>query len=80
MNGLIHNLNGGLSTAVCFLGLRKCFDTINHNILVQTLLKYGVRNNELMWFQSYLTDFQLVVKCNNYTWTSLPVNIGISQA
>ena len=50
--------------------------------MVQKLLKYGVRNNELMWFQSYLTDHKQVVKCNGHTSTPLPhvpVTIGILQ-
>ena len=39
-----------------FLDLRKAFDSINHNKLLSKIGKYGITQNELVWFTSYLTD------------------------
>ena len=39
-----------------FINLKKAFGTINHNILLQKLQHYGIRDNVILWFKSYLTD------------------------
>ena len=38
------------------LDLRKAFDSSNHSILLPKIGKYGITQNEVAWFTSYLTD------------------------
>ncbi len=40
-------------TALVLLDYSKAFDTLNYNILLDKMQKYGVR--EIEWFRSYLT-------------------------
>ena len=75
------NIEDGLLTGLCFFDVSKCFDAISHEILFFKLGKYGVDNNELSWFKSYLSNrTQAVVNNNNNNMSSFSqVNIGIPQ-
>ena len=41
---------------VIFSDLRKAFDTVDHNIFLSKLQKFGVSGKAYKWFSSYLTD------------------------
>ena len=47
-------MNNGTLTSAVYVDLSKDFDTIGHNVLLQKLSSYGVKVNELEWFNSYL--------------------------
>ena len=59
------NLENSEYTAVTFIDLKKAFDTVNHDILIQKLEHYGVQNKEIRWFRSYLTNRKQCCKENN---------------
>ena len=60
---LVKNTENRLYSACILLDLSKAFDTIEHRILLQKLELYGIRGNTLSWFESYLTNRKLRVKC-----------------
>ena len=51
-------LNNNKFNISIFLDLKKAFDTVNYEILLQKLEHYGIRNTEILWFQNYLKNRQ----------------------
>ena len=82
---LIKNIENWLYSACILLDLSKAFDTIEHRILLQKLEVYGIRGNALAWFDSYLSNRKLRVKCRTISNTKemksdeYPVNYGMPQ-
>ena len=57
----------------------KAFDTINHQILLRKLYKYGIRGTQLAWFSDYLVNRYQYVKIGNVESDLLRITCGIPQ-
>ena len=61
---IIKGKQDGMYTLAVFLDLSKAFDSLEHDVLLKKLYKYGIRGVAYNWFESYLTGRQMRVKCN----------------
>ena len=61
---IVKNLEDHKYTVALFLDLSKAFDTLEHDLLLQKLDKYGIRGTCLNWFKSYLNGRKMRAKCN----------------
>jgi hypothetical protein len=50
------NIDKGLLNGVIFIDHKKAFDTIDHTILLRKLRIYGVDENGIKFFESYLSN------------------------
>ena len=62
-----------------FIDLKKAFDTVNHEILLQTLEHYGIYGAPLAWFKSYLYDRKQYVHINGTNSEISTVICGVPQ-
>ena len=79
IDNILENMDNREITGMCLLDIRKCFDTINNEILLRKLHKYGIRNCELKWFESYLSNRNQIVCYEGKTSNTHTFTIGVPQ-
>ena len=79
VEGIQKQLDAGNYTAGVFVDLKKAFDTVDHNILLEKLDYYGIRAVTKNWFESYLNNQKQFVTLNGSDSSSKPVSIGVPQ-
>ena len=67
------------SSYCIFLDFAKAFDTVNHDILIDKLSYYGVKNQSLALFRSYLSDRSQVVEVNGVLSDKGTIKHGVPQ-
>ena len=72
-------MDDGRYTANIFIDLKKAFDTVDHDILLAKLRKYGVENLEHSWFTSYLSNRKQFCKVNGICSKTKDIHCGVPQ-
>lgn len=62
MNDIYNGLKSNKFTSGLFLNVRKGFDTVDHEILLNKLFRRGIRGITHEWFISYLLERHQSVK------------------
>ena len=65
--------------SACFIDLKKAFDTLDHNILLQKLEKYGFRGKILCLLTNYLENRQQYVEHNQSRSSTKELKTGVPQ-
>ena len=66
-NDILRALDKGPCVLLVLLDLSAAFDTIDHGILLERLMRYvGVTGNALAWFKDYLADRKQNVLINSH--------------
>lgn len=66
-------------TCGLFLDFSKAFDTVDHQILLSKLHKYGIRGNSYSWFLSYLSNRMQLVKIDDVKSDLTNISHGVPQ-
>ena len=78
-NDWLLNMDRGNYNGVVFFDIKKAFDTVDHEILLCKLNKYGISGVELSWFKSYLSDRKQSCFLNGESSSFTFVECGIPQ-
>ena len=78
-NDLYNANNNNETTVAVFIDAMKAFDTVNHQILLKKLEKYGITGNLLSWLGDYLTGRKQCTVANNIVSTYENIVCGIPQ-
>ena len=76
---LFENINKGLTSLAAFIDLRKAFDTVNHEILISKLCKYGIGGGNLDWCINYLSNRSQRTLANGILSEEAVVTCGVPQ-
>jgi hypothetical protein len=79
MDRIISALERGNYTVGIFLDFSKAFDTVNHEILLSKLNKYGIRGVANNWVRSYLANRSQYSFINDCKSSTLEVKCGVPQ-
>ena len=73
------SIDGQNCCAGVFIDLKKAFDTIDHELLVEKLNVYGIRGIANKWLQNYLTNIMQYVVIDDHSSDLLDMTRGVPQ-
>ena len=76
---IYHGLNAKQSILNIFIDYAKAFDTVNHDILLRKLSKYGISGTALLFFTNFLKNRQQYVQYKSAVSSLKTSNIGVPQ-
>ena len=75
----LEGLENEMFTLAVFIDLKKAFDTVDHEIIIEKLHCLGLSEITLKWFESYLTNRQQYTNVMDANSTMTQVEVGVSQ-
>jgi len=62
-----------------FIDLKKAFDTVDHEIMLTKIERYGIRGVAYNWIKNYLDNRSQFVQMGNHRTVSLSISCGVPQ-
>ena len=75
----LNAMDKGKIIGVVLVDFKKAFDLVDHQILLNKLDIYGIKDEALMWFNTYLTNRKQQVSVNNTKSDFKQISYGVPQ-
>ena len=78
-DSLLTGINKGLTSLAAFVDLRKAFDTVDHEILLEKLQCYGIEGINLRWCANYFVNRTQTTLANGIASKKGNITCGVPQ-
>ena len=75
----LNAIDSGKIVGVVLVDFKKAFDLVDHEILKDKMEIYGIKDEALLWLNSYLTDRKQQVTIDNTKSDFKPISCGVPQ-
>ena len=75
----LNAIDNGKMVGVVLVDFKKAFDLVDHEILKNKLEIYGIKDEALLWFNTYLTNRKQQVTVDNCKSDFQPISCGVPQ-
>ena len=75
----LNAIDNGKMISTVLVDFKKAFDLVDHQILLNKLEIYGIKDEALLWFNIYLTNRKQQVKINNSNSDFKHISCGVPQ-
>ena len=75
----LNAIDNGQMIGVVLVDFKKAFDLVDHQILINKLEMYGIKDQALSWFKTYLTNRKQQVTINNSKSDFKHISCGVPQ-
>ena len=75
----LNAIDNGKIVGVVLIDFKKAFDLVDHQILIDKLKIYGIRDDSLSWFDTYLTNRKQQVTINSCKSDFKSISYGVPQ-
>jgi len=72
-------ISEGKTVGVIFMDLKRTFETIDRERLLEKMYQYGIRERVLKWFKSYLNNTKQQMRFNHIWSELLTIDYGVTQ-
>ena len=79
VENLQKSLDSNQHTLAVFIDLKKAFDTVNPEILLRKLFKYGIRGTPLEWFKDYFQNRKQFIETHDVQSSLQTIRCGVPQ-
>ena len=79
VNDWLRNIDNGLINGIVQIDIKKAFDSVDHNILIEKLTAYGFCNTTIDFFKSYLSNRTQHCIVNNIITSATTITHGVPQ-
>ena len=79
LDRIYNSINDSNIAIATYIDFSKAFDTVPHDILLNKLKFYGIKNRNLDWIENYLSERKQKTNLNDVSSDLANITVGVPQ-